>query len=156
MTLLNEFSDLNQKNAIVNHINQRWGQLCGLETKWSDDALNKLFLTNSGGAVAVLSFIGALGVDKINCWVKISLAFFTFGLLLVILNSALLYHLMDRLFTSYRADANAFLSNNLDWEILNQNDNTRSLTPIYLIIIGWASFIFLILGVIFGGVALFI
>ena len=49
------------KNNQVNIINQRWKQLYELEKEWADKATKYLFLTNSGGSIAVLSYMGAAG-----------------------------------------------------------------------------------------------
>ena len=45
----------------VEHINTRWGQLYELEKESGHTALSYLFITNSGGAVATLAFIGTIG-----------------------------------------------------------------------------------------------
>ncbi len=47
------------KEVINAQINRRWGQLYELEKEWGEKALKYLFLTNSGGAIATLSFLGA-------------------------------------------------------------------------------------------------
>jgi len=56
MSLYKDIPDA-QKPAFVEIINRRWGQLNGLERDWSDKAVKYLFVTNSGGAVALLNFI---------------------------------------------------------------------------------------------------
>lgn len=55
------YSQLDQatKDALNAYINRRWGQLYELEKEWGERALKYLFLTNSGGAIATLSFLGA-------------------------------------------------------------------------------------------------
>ena len=40
------------------YINERWSQLYELEKEWGKEAIKYLMLTNAGGAVATLSFIG--------------------------------------------------------------------------------------------------
>src|SRR6266487_3822148 len=45
-------------------ITRRWSQLNGLTKEWTDKAISFLMLTNSGGAAAVLSFMGAY--DKVR------------------------------------------------------------------------------------------
>ena len=58
MTTYSKF-DQDKKDILNIYINRRWEQLYGLEKEWGERTLKFLFLTNSGGAIATLSFIGA-------------------------------------------------------------------------------------------------
>ena len=48
------------KKHQIEYINLRWKQLYDLEKERADQAIKYLFLTNSGGAVTVLSLWGLL------------------------------------------------------------------------------------------------
>ena len=65
------------------HINQRWGQLYELEKEWGERALKYLLLTNSGGAIATLGFLGASPTAINMLGAKISLFLFVLGVFLV-------------------------------------------------------------------------
>ena len=64
-------------------LENRWGHLHGLEKERADQAIKYLFLTNSGGAIATLSFLGASkgGLDYSS--IAIALGFFAGGVVLV-------------------------------------------------------------------------
>jgi len=46
------------RKILGGYINQRWEQLYELEKEWGERALKYLLLTNAGGAIATLSFLG--------------------------------------------------------------------------------------------------
>lgn len=52
--------DPETREYLFEHSKRRWGQLYQLEKEWSERGLNYLMLTNSGGAVAILSFFGCI------------------------------------------------------------------------------------------------
>jgi hypothetical protein len=58
---VDRYSDLDpeKREHVYAYINRRWGQLYQLDREWGQRGLNYLMLTNSGGAVAILSFLGA-------------------------------------------------------------------------------------------------
>ncbi len=155
MTLFRDIANSEQQKVIIDHVNQRWGQLYNLVKQWGEDSLNKLFFGNSGGAVAILGFVGTLKFENIPCSAKISLICFTIGAVIVILTGALLYHFMNSLFLLYRKDVTSFFNNSLSLEDLNKRDEDRSPLPFYIPLLGWVSFLFLVLGLIFGGICFF-
>ena len=61
------------------YISARWSQLNGLTKDWTDKAVSYLMLTNSGGAVAVLSFMGASDRVREMVGPRFALGFFALG-----------------------------------------------------------------------------
>jgi hypothetical protein len=79
------------------YIDGRWAQLSALTKDVSDRAAAYLLLTNSGGAVATLSFIGAVESIRSQYAPRIALALFALGLILVGVYTAMRVHYVDRL-----------------------------------------------------------
>lgn len=114
------------RKARIDYINQRWGQLYSLEKDTGEDALKMLFLTNAGGAVANLSFIGAIGKNQIHVCAKISLACFILGLIFVGISKAKQFHHMSRLFKRWKEEVGQYFKDELTWEEVDGRDDARA------------------------------
>lgn len=110
------------KDQRIDYINQRWGQLYALEKESGEKALRYLLLTNSGGAIATLSFIGASREAFEIAGVKISLCLFILGIFLVGISSARQYHAMAKIFKSWKSSVNEYFDDKLSYQTLNSND----------------------------------
>ncbi|SFC36372.1 hypothetical protein SAMN05216344_11534 [Polaromonas sp. OV174] len=108
-------------------INTRWGQLHALEKEWGDKVYKYILLTNSGGVIATLGFLGtaskALDLNSAR-WAL--LAFIT-GVLLTGVAVAHRYHRSAGLFWGYRDDVNRYLADKLPWEAVAKQDDARSI-----------------------------
>lgn len=127
-------------------INRRWAQLHELEKEWSNQAIKFLMFTNSGGALAVLGFMGASEAARNSRWAQIALGCFAFGVVFVGILTAFVLHHMGHLFFCWRRDAKQYLDDKLEWGILTSNDEKRSGTRKPQFILGYVSF-----GLFFGG-----
>ena len=132
----------------IDHINQRSWQLYHLEKEWSDKAVNFLFLTNSGGAIAMLSFIGTK--QQVNDLVVWGLGIMLMGLILVDILIACVYHQMTSLFNAWRRDVNEYFLDKISWEKLQEDDNRRSNDPIFNLCLGYSSLSCFIFGIALG------
>ena len=110
------------RNQQLSHINQRWGQLYELEKESGEKILKYLLLINSGGAIATLSFLGALKFTASILGVKIALLFFVVGILFVGVSGAKQYHHMSKLFQSWKHDVRLYLNDELNFNTLTKND----------------------------------
>ena len=72
-------------------------------------------LTDSGGAVAVLSFMGAS--DKVREMVgpRIALGCFSLGVICTGILVAKQFHRFERVFTGYRKEAQEYLADQIEW-----------------------------------------
>jgi hypothetical protein len=138
------------RKARIDYINRRWGQLYALEKDTGEDALKMLFLTNAGGAVANLSFIGAIGKEKIHSFAKISLICFVVGLIFVGISKAKRFHYMSGLFKEWREDAGKYLKDELSWEELDQRDTTRTKDDLLAYVFPYTSFACFLIGCAYG------
>lgn len=139
------------------YIDKRFDQLAKFAGDSVDHTTRYLFLTNSGGAVAVLSFLGASkAVRQMTC-PKIALGSFALGVILTGILLAVRYYRTDNLLQRWRADVIKFLASKLDWEDLIENDNKRILnwTVRAQEIIGWLAFGCFIVGAAIGTLQFF-
>ena len=119
-----------------------------LSKEWSERAVAYLFTANGTGAIALLSFIGALkNVKSETIWALIC---FLLGFVLVGVLTAMTYHRMNFLFENWRRDSNAYINNQEEWEDMNSKDNERSVNNLWMELVGYSSFGLFILGLILG------
>ena len=135
-------------------INRRWGQLYELEKEWAESALKYLFLTNCGGAIATLSFLGSnRGLNTIGT--KAALILFVVGIILAGISTAKTFHYMSWLFKEYRNGVESFYKDQTTWSQLSVADQNRAVPSWIDFAIPYSSFGCFILGCLVGGLALF-
>ena len=149
-----QMTQATQQNAI-DAVNRRWGQLHKLEEDWGERVYKYLLLTNSGGAVALLSFLGTGKAPEI-VWAKIALASFIFGLIVVGMALARIYHRMEWLYKNYRNDSARFFIDEIERDELNRLDDGRSRKQsIWAYLLPYTCFSSFIFGCVTGAYALF-
>jgi hypothetical protein len=146
------------RQPYIDQINQRWGQLYSLEKEWHEKAWKYLFLTNSGGAVAMLSFLGGYSDYSSKWLLSVGLSLFVLGVIVVGICIAMRYHRIAFLFKKYKEDANNFLTDKSSWEDVIQADEARvsptKLGSIWGNFWPYLSFACFIVGSLVGGYAL--
>lgn len=146
-------SDLNQRQDAF--VNVRWGQLYALEKDWGERALRYLLLTNFGGAVATISFLGASEQARVLLGVKVSLGLFLVGIILVGVSTAKTLHRMSWLFKEWKSAVNHYNAGRVSWDHLIEEDNKRAVESFWDYAIPYTSFGCFILGCVLGPFALF-
>ena len=146
-----KYSESNEpdKKVFREFISQRWFQLYNLDKDWAERALKYLLLTNAGGAIATMSFIGASKV-RVQMGTKLALSLFLAGIIIVGILIAKTYHHMAGLFRNWKMDSDKYLKDKISWDELIEADKNRSQdskADIFLAYLGGACFI---AGVIFG------
>lgn len=144
------------RKIYIDLVNQRWGQLHALEKEWFERAIQYLFLLNSGGAIATLSFLGASKIPFASATgVKVSLGSFILGIVLVGLSVAKSYYRMAGLFRHYRKNVNLYFKDQISWEYLTDKDEKRSEARWLDHLLPWLSFGCFIIGCGLGSFSLF-
>ncbi len=139
----------------IDFVNARWGQLHKLEEDWGEKVYKYLLLTNSGGAVALLSFLGS-GKAPDVLWAKVALASFVTALIVVGIALARTYHRMAYLYKQYRHDAIRFFKGDMERGELHELDEARSRNnTVWATILPYTCFLLFIFGCITGAYALF-
>jgi hypothetical protein len=144
-----------QRSHRVEYINQRWKQLHALEKECAEVAIKYLLLTNSGGAVAVLSFMGSSEKARSSHFTVAALASFVVGVILVGVFNILRYYRVANLFNSWRRDSEKYFEMEMDWKTLTDSDNQRSEAQIIAHIAGNLSFVAFLVGCILGTISFF-
>jgi len=136
------------RKQFVDQINQRWSQLYHLEKEWADKAVNFLFLTNSGGSIAMLGFIGSR--QQVNALVVWGLGIMLLGLIFVGFLIAHGYHRIGGLFDAWRKDVREYFLDRISWEKLNEDDASRSKSSMMDLFLGYGSLLCFVLGIVLG------
>ena len=147
--------DPGTRETLLNHINRRWGQLYELEKEWGEKAIRYLLLTNAGGAIATLSFLGASSQALNRPSAKVALLFFVVGVVLVGIGTAKQFHHMSGLFKAYKQDVEHYFADRITWEHLNDQDRARAKLDFIDYAVPYTSFGCFIGGCVAGAIALF-
>lgn len=136
-------------------ISRRWSQLNGLTKEWTDKAISFLMLTSSGGAVAVLSFMG--GSDRVRAMIgpRIALGCFSLGVICVGILVAKQFHRSQRMFAGYKTDSERYLTDQMEWDTLTSRDEDRVRPSFMDYAWGYASLVLFIGGCVAGAISLF-
>ena len=132
------------------YINTRWSQLYELEKEWGKEAIKYLLLTNAGGAVATLSFIGTSQEIRESLPPKLALIFFIIGLVSSDIMIAYAYKTMSRLFDAWQKDVGAHDRKEFDYDMLVQRDDERVPNGVVDRILGYTSLLSFIIGSLVG------
>ena len=147
--------DPSVRQSLDVHINQRWRQLYELEKEWGERVLRYLLLTNAGGAIATLGFLGGYPTAIKMLGVKISLVLFVLGVFLVGVSTAKLFHDMSHLFKSYKSDVEHYYADKITWGHLREEDKKRAVEDFWDYAIPYSAFSCFIGGSISGAISLF-
>ncbi|MBC2594847.1 hypothetical protein H5P28_11310 [Ruficoccus amylovorans] len=137
-------------------IETRWEQLYELEKEWGKESIKYLMVTNSGGAITTLSFIGAANNIFYSWLIITSLLLFFIGIILSGCLVAYAYFSCAKLFKNWQNDVSEFFQGNISHEELQSNDQSlvsSGKTEKRLGLIGFACFI---LGGVAGLICLFL
>ena len=137
------------------YIDIRGSFLSQLLMLWIDRVLRYLFLTNAGGAIAVLSFMGASENVRAMLGPKWALGFFVMGLILLGILSAYQLHHSAELNNEWRRSLQQYLAGRITWDVLIEGDQERSylVTGCFGYLLGYGSFLCFSVG---SGIGLFL
>ena len=128
------------------YIHERYWQIFNLFQESIRNVLTFLILTNSGGAIAVASFLGASQYRNQTDGPIWALGLYVLGIVLVGILMAAKYHIVNNIFEGWRADSQSFRNRTLDWNKLLVEDDARSRPRNSLNFLGWSSFGCFIIG----------
>ncbi len=150
MTLHSEFPE-DFKEETVDRIDKRWAQLNQLTLDYTERCIRYLFITNTGGALAIITYIGAAGVSAANPHHKSALVLFVAGIIYAGLLNVLLLKFTASLTKDWRTDSGDYYSDKIHYDELWALDDARSIDGdkkyYYL---GYCAFAFFIVGALTG------
>ena len=136
------------------YIATRWNQLYNLSKEKAEDGLRFLMLTNGGGCIATLSFIGTQK-DFLNTMMPYSLLTFTLGVISLGVHHLITYIKMNALFNSWMASSHQYYSKSATYNEIYDKDVIDSKDKLHHLIFAYMSFVLFILGCVLGGCAIF-
>ncbi|OGA11995.1 MAG: hypothetical protein A3H33_10545 [Betaproteobacteria bacterium RIFCSPLOWO2_02_FULL_65_20] len=141
-----EIPDPEIRKARQEYIEDRWRDLSNRQREHTDEAAKYLMVVNAGGAIATLSFMGAMKMLDPIPGARAMLSFFLAGLLLVGLGRALAIYRFDWTFSGWRDAVRLYYTDKIDWEALLEGDMSRSGRFLPSEFVAWASFACFITG----------
>jgi hypothetical protein len=132
------------------YIDRRWEQLAGLDKENGQAAINYLLLTNSGSAIAVLSFMGAMKTTTPIPAAPAMLTAFLIGVVLVGALRAILFYHVARRYARWRDGVQKLFADEWTWEELIAHDDAMGWSFWPADFCGWASFACFIYGLWLG------
>ncbi|MBE8190345.1 MAG: hypothetical protein HAW58_05760 [Candidatus Thioglobus sp.] len=144
------------KKNLTSDINQRWGQLYQIQKESGERILKYLLLTNSGGAIATLSFLSASTLTADSIYAKIALVLFLLGIIAVGILIAKQFHNISNLFNYWMENVSKYYDDKITWKDLNKKDSERANAYFADYIIAYFAFACFIFGVILGACGFFI
>jgi hypothetical protein len=140
------------KQDYVDAVNVRWGQLHALSKEHAEGGIKYLFTTNAGGAVAVLTYLGATaGSDESSSAIKWALGVFFLGIVLVGCLKLYLVHYAEDLFSHYQQETDKYFDGQIDWNELSDSDKEKVGNNKIGFNLGYGSFSCFIVGCLLGG-----
>lgn len=133
--------DKNLKEARCAYVERRWGGLVEHINKSVEDIWKYLLLINSGGAVALLSLMGAKNSLSPFHYANYVLGLLILGVVLVGAAKASNYYRIYYLFSKWKQDVNQFYSDSICWDELVNKDESRSKYFYLADVFGWISFL---------------
>lgn len=139
--------DENTRKAREHFIDSREKQLQGAAVESADSAIKFLFTTNAGGAIAVLAYLGAISTSStIGISLKLSLAFFFIGVVIIGIYRAFVVHIRMDIFYHFQSITKEYFKEKYDWDAyfkeVEKKVNPNKI-PYYL---GYGSFACFLLG----------
>jgi hypothetical protein len=142
------------RNARQDWLHSRWVQLNGLEKAWSDHVFKYLLLTNSGGAIAVLSFLATYKSGMSLVTAKIALGCFVFGVIVVGCAAAQTFHRMSSGVRGINTDTRRVYGDEIEYAELITRDNARHDYHWTRLVLPYGAFAAFIIGCIVGAIGI--
>ena len=136
------------------YISDRSSQIVQAIDYWADLGVKYLLYLNAGGAIVILAFVGASSSVRSMVGSKLALLSFVFGLITVWIIFVVGFYRMVHFQKSLKEDSDQYMSNEIDWEDLLENDSKRLRPSKWACLLGWGAFMFFDLGVILGLISL--
>lgn len=128
--------DPNVRRSKRDYIDSRWRGLQGVVTSALSRVLNYLFVLNSGGLLAALTYIAT----KPNTGgIYFSIWCFVAGIIFITIHAALDYYGCEGHFRGFRKDVDAFYKDEIDWEVMIDRDDRHGGHEWVLHLLGWLS-----------------
>jgi len=123
------------------YVKERWSQLADLEKEYGQSAFTYLMVVNSGGAAAVLSFMGAMKTTTPIPGSQWMLALYLLGVILVGIVRALSYYRIAWRYARWRDGVRRLYREEWGWEELQRDDESLGWSFWPIDAVAWGSFV---------------
>ncbi|MDO9282446.1 MAG: hypothetical protein Q7T88_08710 [Methylotenera sp.] len=147
MAKLNEISDPNERAAKINYVNELWAFWREVRVQTLTRVTNYLFVLNTGALIGTLTYVAT---KSPNSSIRCSIWCFAVGTLLCLFHATVDYYLTESSFSSYRKNVGEFYESKIDWAVLEDRNQNRPGFDWLLHLLGWASGIVFIVGLVMG------
>lgn len=138
------------REANIGYANERWRQLYNVQSDWATEGIKYLMLVNSGGAVAMLAFLGSVEKARDLAWPKVTLGFFAMGIVLIGFLHVLRHYRILQLFKKWRESVNEYFTDQKDWSQIIKEDEKRTSQFDWALQLAYISFACFISGIVVG------
>lgn len=138
------------REANIGYTNERWRQLYSVQSDWATEGIKYLMLVNSGGAVAMLAFLGSVANARDLVWPKATLASFALGIVLIGFMHVLRHYHISQLFKKWRESVNDYFTDQKGWNQILEEDLKRSSKYDWALLLAYMSFACFITGITIG------
>jgi hypothetical protein len=142
-----DIQDANIRKARHDYIDSRWRGLQSVVSLSLTRILNYLFVLNSGGLLAALTYIATkTKTEKLY----FSIWCFVAGVIFITVHATWDYYSCERHFQNWRKDVDVFFKSEIDWEVMIDRDDRHGSAEWLLHILGWASGVAFMIGLCVG------
>jgi hypothetical protein len=147
-----KYSDDSKEHRETNigYTNERWRQLYSVQSDWATEGIKYLMLVNSGGAVAMLAFLGSVAKARDLSWPKATFGFFALGIVLIGFLHVLRHYHISQLFKKWRESVNEYFTDQKAWNKILEEDLKRSSKYDWALLLAYISFGCFITGIAIG------
>ncbi|MGD9730468.1 MAG: hypothetical protein AB7R40_24200 [Nitrospiraceae bacterium] len=139
-----------RRREVREYVKTRWSELAEFQGNSEQAAITYIFLVNSGGAIAILGFMGATRTTTPFVNAPAMLFAFALGVVLVGFLRAIVYYRVAYRFHRWRDGVRKFYGNEWSWEWLIAHDEDLGWSFWPADVCGLGSFACFLFGVILG------
>ena len=136
-----------QRRGRSNYIDSRWGGLVEFLRRSEERVLNYVFILNGSSLVAALIYIATKSSNSFIC---ASIVCSGIGVLAILIHATWGYYRAESIFRAYRADVRDYFGDKLDWEVLTDRDEARSVGALIGHGLGWLAGCSFVAALVFG------
>jgi hypothetical protein len=134
------------RQSRIDYVTDRWKGLAELKRDAGSTAATYLMVTNSGGAAAVLSYMGALKTSTPFVHAPAMLLAFVLGVILVGVGRGMAYYRVAARFDRWQHAVEMFYKGDWTWEQVLEHDAAMGHTYIPGDVVAWAAFLCFLTG----------
>ena len=147
--------DFDAKKFVTGQINEEWQRFFKFKTHYHDRCIGYLFLLNAGGAVGIITHVGAAGGQAVNAGHKAALILFLAGIIFSMALNVLLAHRWNLQLRAWEKDRNDYYQDKIDLDGFNKRVKERDTSDREYFTVGCCAFVVWAFGIFYAWNAIF-